>query len=97
MYAVSLHRVLTSERIYLSAAFIKTFKTFTFSVHNVNICQAVIMSNKLKRKWDPVMASDDTCLYADAGKSPPSTEVTHLSQSSGGRKIRIFIEVKVPI
>lgn len=43
------------------------------------------------------MASDDTCLYADAGKSPPSTEVTHLSQSIGGRKVRAFIEVKVPI
>lgn len=97
MYAVSLHRVLTSERIYLSAAFIKTFKTFTLSVHNVNICQAVIMSNKLKRKWGRVMASDDTCLYADAGKSPPSTEVTHLSQSIGGRNVRAFIEVKVPI
>lgn len=43
------------------------------------------------------MASDDTCLYGDAGKSPPSTEVTHLSQSIGGRKVRAFIEVKVPI
>lgn len=38
-----------------------------------------------------------TRVYADAGKSPPSTEVTHLSQSIGGRKVGAFIEVKVPI